>query len=356
MVHHRHLRRDGAMTGRARRHPGQAASSGRAPKRRCRWPCRAAGPRRLHVGRARRPPRRRGASPLKRSPGRAPRHERRRDGGGLARRRDRRRALTSKPSGAGPASTGPFPRPARASRPDAGRLSKALDERHRPKQSLPDEPAQHQSVARRDRRAHRLRSRARLHGCRALPQRNQCLDGQGCDLQDTGTHGRSPHGLRLPAHGLSGGGNRRRALLGRRLYGNPAPFALRRDDDRRHLAVQINPLERRQTPRTVHEIHNRLNEISFNSTLVRELRAVAFITQLIEEEDSRPTNTSTSTCTGSTRAACSTITRPLRSATRNGITSSSFAMPGGEPLNPGSRPTTRRSGCTAHLDLQDARL
>ena len=36
------------------------------------------------------------------------------------------------------------------------------------------------------------------------------------------------------------------------------------------VLVQINPLERRQTPRTVSEIHNRLNEITFNSTLLRE--------------------------------------------------------------------------------------
>jgi NTE family protein len=47
--------------------------------------------------------------------------------------------------------------------------------------------------------------------------------------------------------------------------------------------VQINPLERRQTPRTVSEIHNRLNEITFNSTLLRELRAVAFVQRLLEE-------------------------------------------------------------------------
>ena len=49
------------------------------------------------------------------------------------------------------------------------------------------------------------------------------------------------------------------------------------------LLVQINPLERRQTPRTVSEIHNRLNEITFNGNLLRELRAVAFVKQLIEQ-------------------------------------------------------------------------
>jgi NTE family protein len=66
--------------------------------------------------------------------------------------------------------------------------------------------------------------------------------------------------------------------------GNPALFPLFDEtmtDD--ILLVQINPLERRETPRTAREIHDRLNEISFNGTLLRELRAVAFITQLIEE-------------------------------------------------------------------------
>ena len=66
--------------------------------------------------------------------------------------------------------------------------------------------------------------------------------------------------------------------------GNPALFPLFDEtmtDD--ILLVQINPLERRQTPRTVREIHNRLNEITFNSTLLRELRAVAFVQRLIEE-------------------------------------------------------------------------
>ena len=66
--------------------------------------------------------------------------------------------------------------------------------------------------------------------------------------------------------------------------GNPALFPLFDEtmtDD--IVLVQINPLERRQTPRTVREIHNRINEITFNSTLLRELRAVAFVKRLIEE-------------------------------------------------------------------------
>ncbi len=66
--------------------------------------------------------------------------------------------------------------------------------------------------------------------------------------------------------------------------GNPALYPLyygSMTDD--IVLVQINPLERRQTPRSVQEIHNRLNEITFNGTLLRELRAVAFVQRLIKE-------------------------------------------------------------------------
>ncbi len=49
------------------------------------------------------------------------------------------------------------------------------------------------------------------------------------------------------------------------------------------VLVQINPVERRQTPRTAREILNRVNEITFNSTLLRELRAIDFVARLIEE-------------------------------------------------------------------------
>jgi NTE family protein len=66
--------------------------------------------------------------------------------------------------------------------------------------------------------------------------------------------------------------------------GNPALFPLfyeTRTDD--IVLVQINPIERRETPRTVHEIENRLTEITFNGTLLRELRAVEFVTRLIDQ-------------------------------------------------------------------------
>ena len=50
------------------------------------------------------------------------------------------------------------------------------------------------------------------------------------------------------------------------------------------LIVQINPVEREGTPQTPAEILNRLNEITFNSTLMRELRAIAFVQRLIHQD------------------------------------------------------------------------
>ena len=49
------------------------------------------------------------------------------------------------------------------------------------------------------------------------------------------------------------------------------------------VVVHINPLERPEVPRTAREILNRINEISFNSSLMREMRAIAFVTKLIDE-------------------------------------------------------------------------
>ena len=66
--------------------------------------------------------------------------------------------------------------------------------------------------------------------------------------------------------------------------GNPPLYPLYRGAQTRDiLLVQINPVERRETPRTEAEIRDRLNEITFNANLMRELRAIDFIDGLIEE-------------------------------------------------------------------------
>lgn len=49
------------------------------------------------------------------------------------------------------------------------------------------------------------------------------------------------------------------------------------------LLVEVNPVEIPEVPRTVRGIHNRLNEITFNATLLRELRTVEFVSRLIDE-------------------------------------------------------------------------
>lgn len=49
------------------------------------------------------------------------------------------------------------------------------------------------------------------------------------------------------------------------------------------LLVQINPVVIPEIPRSVRGIHNRLNEITFNATLLRELRTVEFVSRLIDD-------------------------------------------------------------------------
>ncbi|HEU0118479.1 MAG TPA: patatin-like phospholipase family protein [Alphaproteobacteria bacterium] len=67
--------------------------------------------------------------------------------------------------------------------------------------------------------------------------------------------------------------------------GNPSIFPLIYECQSPDVVlVQINPLERKGTPDTPTEIINRLNEISFNSALVGEMRAIAFIEKLVEND------------------------------------------------------------------------
>jgi NTE family protein len=67
--------------------------------------------------------------------------------------------------------------------------------------------------------------------------------------------------------------------------GNPAIFPLIYGCETPDvLIVHINPIERAEVPRSAMEILNRINEISFNSSLLREMRAIAFVTELIDKE------------------------------------------------------------------------
>ena len=66
--------------------------------------------------------------------------------------------------------------------------------------------------------------------------------------------------------------------------GNPSIFPLIYDCTASDvMIVQVNPLSCDEVPRTANAIMNRMNEISFNSTLMREMRAISFVTDLVDE-------------------------------------------------------------------------
>jgi NTE family protein len=65
--------------------------------------------------------------------------------------------------------------------------------------------------------------------------------------------------------------------------GNPSLEPLIEADGPRDLViVQINPLVRSTVPRDAHAIRTRVNEICFNASLVKELRALALLQRLAE--------------------------------------------------------------------------
>lgn len=49
------------------------------------------------------------------------------------------------------------------------------------------------------------------------------------------------------------------------------------------VIVQVNPINQQQTPTTAREILDRMNEISFNASLMRDMRAIEFVSRLIDE-------------------------------------------------------------------------
>ena len=67
--------------------------------------------------------------------------------------------------------------------------------------------------------------------------------------------------------------------------GNPPLFPLVDETKARDLIIiRINPLERPEIPKTAFEIDDRLNEITFNASLFKELRSLAFLAEMIHEE------------------------------------------------------------------------
>jgi len=69
--------------------------------------------------------------------------------------------------------------------------------------------------------------------------------------------------------------------------GNPTLTPLIREcKSQDTILVQINPVERKGSPRSASEILNRLNEVSFNAVLLKELRMIALLRQVANPGDS----------------------------------------------------------------------
>ena len=65
--------------------------------------------------------------------------------------------------------------------------------------------------------------------------------------------------------------------------GNPALYPFFTETECEDIVlVQINPLERAATPKTSREIMERISEITFNASLLREFRAIDFVNRLID--------------------------------------------------------------------------
>jgi NTE family protein len=66
--------------------------------------------------------------------------------------------------------------------------------------------------------------------------------------------------------------------------GNPVLYPLFYHTDSRDVViVHINPIERPGPPTMSNDIFNRINEITFNSSLIKELRSVFFVQKLIDQ-------------------------------------------------------------------------
>jgi len=66
--------------------------------------------------------------------------------------------------------------------------------------------------------------------------------------------------------------------------GNPVIFPFFRNTTTEDvLIIQINPVERREVPTAARDIMNRINEITFNSSLLAEYRAIEFVARLIDQ-------------------------------------------------------------------------
>ncbi|MGC4012905.1 MAG: hypothetical protein QM755_00065 [Luteolibacter sp.] len=80
------------------------------------------------------------------------------------------------------------------------------------------------------------------------------------------------------------GRDRRRTLLGWWLFGEPGLTPLIEHCNSADMVlVQLNPLKRDSVPQTPHEIMDRMNELTFNASLLTQMRAIEFINRLLDD-------------------------------------------------------------------------
>ena len=123
----------------------------------------------------------------------------------------------------------------------------------------------------------------------AVRHRDQCAHRPRPGLPQRRDHAGRAARLGLPADHVPGDRDRRRELLGRRLFrqsdhhaaGARMPLAATRSSSR---SIRSSA---RASPRSARDILNRLNEVSFNAVLLKELRMIALLRQVADPGDSR---------------------------------------------------------------------
>ena len=119
--------------------------------------------------------------------------------------------------------------------------------------------------------------------------------------------------------------------------GNPTMTPLVREcTSKDTILVQINPVERQDTPRTARDILNRLNEVSFNSVLLKELRMIAMLRQVAELLATARAHYGQACASTASQAKLLPNSARPPSSTPNGISSACCATKGARRQSPSS--------------------
>jgi hypothetical protein len=122
---------------------------------------------------------------------------------------------------------------------------------------------------------HRWHKSHQGHRCWSVPSPSRCFATPNCVFA-------SSRDFRLGSSAsfdASGGDFRYYPFAG-----SPVIFPLVYECETRDIVlVHLTPAERPEIPAGSPAIMNRMQEIGFNSALIREMRAVAFVTKLIDE-------------------------------------------------------------------------